>query len=285
MAGKRWSKEEELFLIENANKYSAKELSLMIGRGYDSIVKRISHLGIKDIKHSKSKKRYTYDKEYFKEIDSEEKAYWLGFIASDGCIVDKGDGSKRLKITLKEDDKSHLEKFNNCLCGNLPVYERSIKVNGSQYKTSEFVVNCTSMCKDIINLGIGHNKTLDLRMPKIDFKYIKDFIRGFIDGDGNIYIGKSKKRMRYAIEIVGYKSGILNDINDYFIEEGISSKVYFKRKDNDKLGVYEKKSIDNLVNLIYVGASMYLDRKFDKAMEILDSNFSDFNVPTISETI
>lgn len=31
--------------------------------------------------------KYTYNKDYFKEIDSFEKAYWLGFLYADGCIT------------------------------------------------------------------------------------------------------------------------------------------------------------------------------------------------------
>ena len=29
---------------------------------------------------------YTYNKKFFKEINTEEKAYWAGFIAADGNI-------------------------------------------------------------------------------------------------------------------------------------------------------------------------------------------------------
>ena len=30
--------------------------------------------------------KHNLNKDYFKNIDNEEKAYWLGFIAADGCI-------------------------------------------------------------------------------------------------------------------------------------------------------------------------------------------------------
>lgn len=41
----------------------------------------------------------------FKKIDTEEKAYWLGFLYADGCV-----GSKEAKIELglAEKDFNHL---------------------------------------------------------------------------------------------------------------------------------------------------------------------------------
>ena len=54
------------------------------------------------------RRKYFFNEDYFKNVDSEEKAYWLGFIAADGCILENG----TLKIGLAEKDSLHLEKFN-----------------------------------------------------------------------------------------------------------------------------------------------------------------------------
>ena len=32
--------------------------------------------------------KYLYNKEYFKNIYTDEQAYWLGFIYADGCIIE-----------------------------------------------------------------------------------------------------------------------------------------------------------------------------------------------------
>ena len=53
--------------------------------------------------------KYKYDINYFEVIDTEEKAYWLGFIYADGCI--SNDNKQQLIIELCKQDKIVLEKF------------------------------------------------------------------------------------------------------------------------------------------------------------------------------
>ena len=49
-------------------------------------------------------------------IDTEEKAYWLGFITADGCIVSKGG----LSVNLVATDAGHLEKLSVSLSSSWP---------------------------------------------------------------------------------------------------------------------------------------------------------------------
>ena len=59
--------------------------------------------------------KYTYNENYFKIIDSEEKAYWLGFLYADGCITrfyrNEKLKSMSLELTLQSNDIEHLKKF------------------------------------------------------------------------------------------------------------------------------------------------------------------------------
>ena len=75
-----WDKEDEDFLINNYNLYSRKELANILNRTTSAIQNKARRLNLK--KESK----YYYDKKYFNIIDSEEKAYWLGFIYADGYV-------------------------------------------------------------------------------------------------------------------------------------------------------------------------------------------------------
>ena len=63
------------------------------------------------------RRKYFFNEDYFKNVDSEEKAYWLGFIAADGCILENG----TLKIGLAEKDSLHLEKFNESIESSRPI--------------------------------------------------------------------------------------------------------------------------------------------------------------------
>ena len=46
---------------------------------------------------------------YFDQIDTPDKAYWLGFIATDGMVTGFKSGSLRLVIKLARKDRAHLE--------------------------------------------------------------------------------------------------------------------------------------------------------------------------------
>jgi intein-encoded DNA endonuclease-like protein len=214
------------------------------------------------IKDELSKIRYTYDTDVFQEINSETQAYWLGFISADGCIVNKGNGAYRLKITLKESDFEHLIKFNKFLKGDLQLKYKTVYLNSQPYKTVEIVINSSQICKDLINLNITSNKTYTLELPNINQDLIPHFLRGFTDGDGCLYLSdKNDQRLRYSIELVGASLKLFEQVQSYLNNQNINSKIYEKRKGNWKLMICERKSIVKFIQLIYLHNNIALDRK------------------------
>ena len=71
-------------------------------------------------------RKYNKDIHYFDKIDTEEKAYILGFLATDGCIAVTKNGNKRIKITLKSSDKDILEKIKNQLKSDSPITTKKV---------------------------------------------------------------------------------------------------------------------------------------------------------------
>lgn len=69
-------------------------------------------------KNGANLKKYTAYYAFFKEIDTEEKAYWLGFIAADGFITTR---DNTVGITLGRKDKNHLFKFTKSISATNPV--------------------------------------------------------------------------------------------------------------------------------------------------------------------
>ena len=55
-------------------------------------------------------RKYTLNEKYFKFIDNESKAYWLGFLMADGNIY-----NNVIRITLAVVDFNHLVKFKSDL--------------------------------------------------------------------------------------------------------------------------------------------------------------------------
>ena len=100
------------------------------------------------------KNKYKINKDYFETIDSPDKAYLLGFIAADGCIITNQNNSyKGLDIALQKNDRDFLVYF-DILLGN----------DGSRVKDkenySDLRIICSKMANDLVQLGIYPRKSL-----------------------------------------------------------------------------------------------------------------------------
>lgn len=115
---------------------------------------------------------------YFQTIDSAEKAYWLGWIISDGAITNQPEKSKfQLELTIKQEDESIL----HLLEADLGVVN---KVYPSQQIYRRFSLGCKQIIQDLEKLGISQNKTFSVKVPCFNPQYNSAFLRGLFDGDG-----------------------------------------------------------------------------------------------------
>ena len=81
--------------------------------------------------------KYSYDSNFFEKIDSEAKAYWLGFLYADGYIHRNYKNGKiksmSLELSLKSEDRAHLENFLRDIRSNVPIKDKVIKLNDKKY--------------------------------------------------------------------------------------------------------------------------------------------------------
>lgn len=221
--------------------------------------------------------KYFYNKDYFKKIDEANKAYWLGFLYADGCIkrVYKNDKIKSMSIevTLCNEDKRHLEKFRDCLESNLVIHDRISHYKDKEYKSCRLIVSCTSMCQDLIKLGCTPQKTYDIKFPSYDivpYEFMRDFIRGFFDGDGCICITTMENKPHIEISITGM-SDMLKSIADFLISEKVlrvNPKIHKdSRAKSSSMFMYGEDAIKDILDYLYKGSEMYLDRKYYKYMD------------------
>jgi len=140
-----------------------------------------------------SAQKYKFNEHYFKEINTPNKAYFLGLIYADGCVFPKKN-SCAIKLT-KEDDYI-LEEFKKDIDSQKPLnYTKSKLITGTNYigkAQSKIELNSKILIDDLQKLGVIQNKSLVLKFPS-EMPYIRDFIRGYFDGDGCIY--NSQKRI------------------------------------------------------------------------------------------
>ena len=123
-----------------------------------------------------------FDEHKFEKIDTEEKAYWLGFLDADGCIHNGRNYDYGIELGLQEQDYSHLVKFKDFIEKDNKICYRE-KINSYRYQFKNKTMN-----KDLINLGCVPHKSLILKFPdedQVPDNFLIPFIRGYFDGDGS----------------------------------------------------------------------------------------------------
>lgn len=227
-------------------------------------------------------RKYRFNEDFFEKIDTENKAYWLGFIYADGCIRENQGKDKNkglgLEITLKEEDRLHLEKFiaHIGISDNSIIKDKLSKAKGKEYKSCKVVINSTKMCKDLISLGATQRKSLTLKFPKeqcLNIEFHKHFLRGYFDGDGNIGVRNTQRyRDCPRITLLGTED-FLNSVKS-FCESNLGvSNVKLQSRKNGNVYTYQKTG-DNakeILRYMYDGASIYLERKYKIYEQILPS--------------
>lgn len=213
-----------------------------------------------------SKKKHDYNRRYFKRIDAPDKAYWLGFIFADGYIVrkEKGNGqtTSEVAIELNEKDVKHLMKFNSSL-GNGSLIkvkrQKDREIKGIHVKGGHQTVTVryysSEMYFDLVDKGVVQNKTYRPEFPKIDENYFFDFLLGVIDGDG--YISGDDY---LSMGIVNPNIVFLEYVQQILAKHGISTRIYTEEKWKNRLTIVGKNA-DELCNIMYKNASVYLERK------------------------
>ena len=215
------------------------------------------------------KKTHKYVANYsiFNKIDSEEKAYWLGFIAADGCVYER-ESNASLIINLSSKDYLNLKKFQDFVKTNQEV---KIFIQNDGFSNSsemcKIVLNSKELVNDLKKVGIVPRKSLILKPPMIKPNFFIPFIRGYFDGDGSIY--ELKQNQSFGMSIQGTKE-MLEWIDEILKFDAAS---FNKRNNNSVKNNFYIRCGGNLktyriMKQIYDNASIYLERKFDKFLQL-----------------
>lgn len=278
--------DEELIAMYNSGMTLMEIAKVTSGsKGAMVVRQRLQNLGI-DTSHqsnidkyrekmSKSSHIYTLDEHVFDSIDTEEKAYWLGFLMADGY---NHENRNAVCLKLQSEDKEILEKFRKFLKSNAPIYtySRITSVNHLHRKASEVRVNSIHLSKQLAKLGCVQGKTYTLVFPTcVPDHLMNHFIRGYFDGDGCICIKSRKDRgtdsLSYQLTIVGKEDFIL-EIQNYIVKEtGVNRNKLEHPKNNfaKTLHYGGRKVVTKILNYLYKDATIFLKRKHDKYLELV----------------
>ena len=136
-------------------------------------------------------KIYSYDENFFEEINTPEKAYFLGLLYADGTNVQLPT-TKTMAISLQEQDVSILERFKLALKSDYPLLFMESR-NEKHSNVYRLYVYGNKICDDLTKWGCVENKSLILTFPTfLSDELLSHFIRGYFDGDGCVWSGKRK---------------------------------------------------------------------------------------------
>jgi len=202
-------------------------------------------------------RRYDVNHNYFDVIDTEEKAYWLGFLFADGYIRERKSGNS-LEIKLSIKDRHHLEKFRNSIGSNHNIVDGFNRVKYkdgvSSSHMSTLAIYSKQLVESIKNQGIHSRKTFTIEKPNIGNDLIHHFIRGYFDGDGTVrFVEKKLNGTGIACASEKFREFIINELFD----NGITIKHY----GDIHLHIQNKVENNKFYNYIYNNATIYLERK------------------------
>ena len=196
----------------------------------------------------------------FDVIDTEEKAYWLGFLYADGN-VHKHNKSWHIELTLQERDFEHLRKY-AAFIGFMrePKYRKNTKA----YRIS---TGSRRMAEQLIEKGCVPKKSLILTFPSHDIvpeNLMRHFIRGYFDGDGCICLRNNVHSVVPCVSVIGTKEFLEGLLNEYGGNEVQTIKKDKRSPSNTYEVLFHKDEGLRFLSYMYDTSSIYLQRKFDK---------------------
>lgn len=262
-----WTEEEIQFVKDNYMEMPTADIARILNRTRDAIQLRARRLGLK-------KYPYTCDYHYFDEIDTEEKAYWLGFLTADGWInINKKSNAGVTGLELQYGDIGHLKKFNKSIGGNYQITDRWRTCLLSPHKDQKSHLCCIrifslTMYQSLVNQGFTNNKSFDAHIPVIRDDLLRHYFRGYFDGDGCFTF----TNRTFNIQFITASPNLLNDIKQIMCihkwHYNLSPYTSDFNTEIYGLNISRNKEKLQFLDWIYQDSNIYLDRKYQKYLKV-----------------
>ena len=233
------------------HKMSGIEISKVLNVHYCTVYRHIKKLN-KTKEMSLAKRKYNINDNYFSLIDSEDKAYFLGFLYADGYNNTK---KHEVSITLQPRDVEILNVFNLKLESNKPLRKDGIYI--------KLAIENKKISEDLNNLGCVKAKSHFLKFPQnLSNELIRHFIRGYFDGDGSVCITKTCSMIQITSNGLFLRELQTILMKNCSLNETKLGKRH-RKYDNDILTMSYggKKQLGRIYHYLYDDSTYYLARK------------------------
>jgi intein/homing endonuclease len=242
---------EEIILL--AKDHTQKEISKRFNVCQQTITTILKKNGVSCKRNRLNESKRKFNIEYFDEIDTPEKAYWLGFITADGCL-------KSNKIRIVSKDLEIIQKFKNSIQSEHKIVESKTidKRSGKNYTSYTISITNQLFTKKVTKY-INVDKSEHFNLPKLNKSMYKHFICGLFDGDGSLSMRDNKIR----VSLISTKE-CLQEIQDILSEINISKTKISEHYGQYRIHLY--KDALNFLKFVYDEklSYIYLSRKYNK---------------------
>jgi hypothetical protein len=204
--------------------------------------------------------KYNIDQHLMDKIDSEEKAYWLGFFFADAYNNEK---LGRLVIELQEQDKDHLFKCAKFFGQPRDPFMQS--KNKGKYVAYRLELNSKYLSKSLADKGCHQTKSFDIIFPEwLDQDLVRHFVRGYFDGDGCLHINKASDQLN--MQIVSTKEMITSI--QTILTKDLQINCYISHPERYTNNTYRldsggSRQILRFCEWIYKDSTIFLERKYN----------------------
>jgi len=207
---------------------------------------------------------YTLDETFFESIDTEAKAYWLGFAYADGGVRQMQAGNWIFRVELQRSDEGHLHKLRTALQSNAPV-----KPSQHGEDAAAYIDICSlTLCQDLIRHGCVPDKTyVGLSTPTLPPELYRHFYRGLTDGDGGLR--PWEKNHNWIFDTVGDPE-LMHDYQDWLVANaGVAKTALIFKRITATVQYTGGTQIERIARLLYDDATVFLDRKYAAYLALL----------------
>ena len=258
-------KEKEEIIKLHKEGMALKKIGEKCGSGFKPIIRVLKKEGEYIIRQSPNYRRGRIcNHNFFDIIDTEEKAYWLGFIVADGH---NGEDKKYISISSHKKDLEHIELFRKTLRS-----DHSITID-KKWQCVVISIYSKQLSQTLSGYNIHHRKTYDMDgkvLGHIPDAFIHHFIRGYFDGDGCWYVNK-KNYNAVEFGMTGNENFLLPVQKILMTKCNLSlTKMKSKKGTFAKTVIYcGNKQAKKIAHFLYDGATVFLERKKEKVSHLL----------------
>lgn len=252
---------KHLYLVD---KLSLREIAEKFNVSASLIRVTLKKIGVQ-IRNRCECKVMNYNSNIFDKIDERWKAYFLGWIWSDGNLY-----KDRITLRLQEQDKCILDFFNNKIFNgekNLTYFDcpiiKNTKTNKTYIGKPQYQLQLSNkfIADKLREIGLYPNKSLTIGYPKLT-NFHADFIRGVFEGDGSVNL-RFNRFLYFQANICGNKT-LLTDIMEILKSNGVNLHLFQEKENLWKIYTPNKNAFIKFYQFMYPDDCFSLIRKREK---------------------